>query len=225
LRSRKIVKWFAVIGFAVIGTVLIVLGMELKSGRVRLTTYDQIASVVSMFAGLAGLAIAVVQLRQRPAPQATDEPEQRDRVAETPAEAVERQGEEEARVRMPTGPASVISPSEPARERGTRAGQVWNIPGPVRSFTGRDTQLAKLHNQLETGQQAALIPSPPCTAWEGSARLSSPAPMPPSPQGLPARLVDPGRVAPDDRHRARRAGGAPGCPSCATSTTAADLCK
>jgi tetratricopeptide (TPR) repeat protein len=156
------VKWFAVLGFAAIGTVLIVLGVlllfrsQLFGGT--LETYEGIASVVSMFVGLAGLVIAVVQLRQRPTPQATDEPEQRDRAAETPAEAVERQGEEEARMRTPTGPASVITPSEPAPERGTRARQVWNVPGPVRSFTGRDTQLAELRDQLETGQRAGPIP-------------------------------------------------------------------
>jgi hypothetical protein len=36
--------------------------------------------------------------------------------------------------------------------------QVWNIPVPVRSFTGRDTQLAALRNQLQAGQRAALVP-------------------------------------------------------------------
>jgi hypothetical protein len=36
---------------------------------------------------------------------------------------------------------------------------VWNIPAPVRSFIGRDTQLTALHEQLEAGQRAVLVPA------------------------------------------------------------------
>jgi predicted ATPase len=38
-------------------------------------------------------------------------------------------------------------------------GRIWNIPSPVRSFTGRDMQLAALREQLEAGQRAALVPA------------------------------------------------------------------
>ena len=36
---------------------------------------------------------------------------------------------------------------------------MWNVPAPVRSFTGRGTQLASLREQLEAGQRAALVPA------------------------------------------------------------------
>jgi tetratricopeptide (TPR) repeat protein len=42
------------------------------------------------------------------------------------------------------------------RGRGRR---VWNIPLPVRSFTGRDQQLADLRAQLTSQQAAALVPT------------------------------------------------------------------
>jgi hypothetical protein len=37
--------------------------------------------------------------------------------------------------------------------------RVWNIPAPVRSFTGRDDQLAALRHQLTARRRAALVPA------------------------------------------------------------------
>jgi tetratricopeptide (TPR) repeat protein len=60
---------------------------------------------------------------------------------------------------QPTGSTPAATASQPSRGRGTRAGQVWNIPDPVRSFIGRNTQLAALREQLEAEQGAALVPA------------------------------------------------------------------
>ena len=48
--------------------------------------------------------------------------------------------------------------SSPAMSRSEQADRVWNIPSPVRSFTGREQQLAHLRNQLTSNQRAALVP-------------------------------------------------------------------
>jgi hypothetical protein len=38
-------------------------------------------------------------------------------------------------------------------------GRLWNVPSPVRSFTGRDPQLAALRAQLTAERSAALVPA------------------------------------------------------------------
>jgi hypothetical protein len=60
---------------------------------------------------------------------------------------------------QPTGAAApTTAPDRPSPE-GAQPGRVWNVPAPVRSFTGRGTQLAALREQLEAGQRAALVPA------------------------------------------------------------------
>jgi hypothetical protein len=89
--------------FAIGGAILLILGALLwiaqRLGLGTLERNDQIASVISMFAGLASLAVAIIALRQKPIQQVGDEEDQRSRAAETLAEAVQAQWEEEARVR------------------------------------------------------------------------------------------------------------------------------
>jgi len=55
---------------------------------------------------------------------------------------------------------------EPASPGGTEAisatdskRRIWNIPPPVRTFTGRDSQLAAIREQLEAGDVVALVPT------------------------------------------------------------------
>jgi hypothetical protein len=50
-------------------------------------------------------------------------------------------------------------PSEPRDTSPPSPERVWNIPPPVRSFTGRDQQLHDLREQLVDGHAAALVPT------------------------------------------------------------------
>jgi hypothetical protein len=59
-----------------------------------------------------------------------------------------RAGRHDAAARPP-GPVTAADPAE----------QVWNIPAPVRSFTGRTRDLAHLHTQLAATDQAARVPA------------------------------------------------------------------
>jgi tetratricopeptide (TPR) repeat protein len=58
-----------------------------------------------------------------------------------------------------TGPAAAITTREPVPGRAAPSGRVWNIPAPVRSFTGRDIQLTALHSRLQSQQRATLVPA------------------------------------------------------------------
>ena len=60
---------------------------------------------------------------------------------------------------QPTGAAGATTAPDRASTEGAQPGRVWNVPAPVRSFTGRGTQLASLREQLEAGQRAALVPA------------------------------------------------------------------
>jgi tetratricopeptide (TPR) repeat protein len=60
---------------------------------------------------------------------------------------------------QPTGAAEAATAPDRASTEGAQPGRVWNVPAPVRSFTGRGTQLASLREQLEAGQRAALVPA------------------------------------------------------------------
>jgi AAA ATPase domain len=57
------------------------------------------------------------------------------------------------------GPTAATTTGEPAPDPATPPGRVWNIPAPVRSFTGRDPQLAALHNHLQSQLRATLVPA------------------------------------------------------------------
>jgi tetratricopeptide (TPR) repeat protein len=60
---------------------------------------------------------------------------------------------------QPTGAAAATTAPDRPSPEGAQPGRVWNVPAPVRSFTGRGTQLAALRAQLEAGQRAALVPA------------------------------------------------------------------
>jgi hypothetical protein len=57
---------------------------------------------------------------------------------------------------MPPG-SSETSPSGEAGEQPQR--RVWNIPPPVRTFTGRTDELAELHQQLVKHRAAVVVPA------------------------------------------------------------------
>jgi Tetratricopeptide repeat len=57
------------------------------------------------------------------------------------------------------GPAGASTTGGPVPDRATAPGRVWNIPAPVRSFTGRDPQLAALRNHLRSQLRATLVPA------------------------------------------------------------------
>ncbi len=57
------------------------------------------------------------------------------------------------------GPPAASTTDEPVSDQAARPGRVWNIPAPVRSFTGRDPQLATLRDRLQSHRRATLVPA------------------------------------------------------------------
>ena len=98
---------------------------------------------------------------------------------------------------QPAGAAEAATAPDRASTEGAQPGRVWNIPAPVRSFTGRDTQLLA---PRQRGRAAGRAGSRRRAVRHGRDRQDPTGPRlrPPVSQRLPAGLVDPGRNPPDE---------------------------